>query len=145
MVLMAVVTLILILYAVLLVKLKPSKETESKSDFKRYSESLEKPTATAETKKIATEPPALSVGAQKISAQPTETIQAKAIVETVENQKTKKDKEEKKSFLLFGEREFEGCAHKFGYLKNLPKNTPIPDECFGCPRIVDCLTTLRNE
>jgi hypothetical protein len=21
----------------------------------------------------------------------------------------------------------------------LPKNTPIPDECFGCPKILQCL------
>ena len=30
------------------------------------------------------------------------------------------------------------CAHHFGYLKTLPKNTPIPDECFGCTRIMEC-------
>jgi len=31
------------------------------------------------------------------------------------------------------------CPHKFGYLHKLPKNTPIPDECFGCSKIVECL------
>jgi len=31
------------------------------------------------------------------------------------------------------------CRHFFGYLKKIPKNTQIPDECFGCPRMVDCL------
>jgi len=30
------------------------------------------------------------------------------------------------------------CAHHFGYLRTLPKNTPIPDECFGCTRIMEC-------
>jgi len=30
------------------------------------------------------------------------------------------------------------CAHHFGYLKTLPRNTPIPDECFGCTRIMEC-------
>lgn len=30
------------------------------------------------------------------------------------------------------------CAHHFRYLKTLPKNTPIPDECFGCTRIMEC-------
>jgi len=34
---------------------------------------------------------------------------------------------------------FRGCAHDFGYLKNLPKNTPVPDECFGCPQVMRCL------
>jgi hypothetical protein len=31
------------------------------------------------------------------------------------------------------------CRHFFGYLKKIPKNTSIPDECYGCPRMVDCL------
>lgn len=31
------------------------------------------------------------------------------------------------------------CAHEFGYLKNLPKKNPVPDECFGCPRTLRCL------
>jgi hypothetical protein len=31
------------------------------------------------------------------------------------------------------------CPHYFGYLKKLPKNVPIPDECLGCLRIVECL------
>lgn len=35
--------------------------------------------------------------------------------------------------------DFEECAHHFGYLKNLPKNTPVPDECFGCKKILRCL------
>jgi len=30
------------------------------------------------------------------------------------------------------------CAHYFGYLRTLPKNTPIPDECFGCTKIMEC-------
>jgi len=34
---------------------------------------------------------------------------------------------------------FQECAHHFGYLRNLPRNTPVPDECFGCPRVMRCL------
>jgi hypothetical protein len=30
------------------------------------------------------------------------------------------------------------CQHELGYLKTLPKNTPIPDECLTCNRIVEC-------
>jgi hypothetical protein len=30
------------------------------------------------------------------------------------------------------------CAHHFGYLRTLPRNTPIPDECFGCTKIMEC-------
>jgi hypothetical protein len=30
------------------------------------------------------------------------------------------------------------CSHYFGYLRTLPRNASIPDECFGCNRIVEC-------
>ncbi|MFQ5999213.1 MAG: hypothetical protein ACE5J6_00410 [Candidatus Bathyarchaeia archaeon] len=32
-----------------------------------------------------------------------------------------------------------GCPHHFGYLKEYPKNTPIPNECFTCTKIMECL------
>jgi len=35
--------------------------------------------------------------------------------------------------------DFQECAHHFGYLRNLPKGTPVPDECFGCKKILRCL------
>ena len=35
--------------------------------------------------------------------------------------------------------DFQKCVHQFGYLKDMPKNTPIPDECFGCPTVMRCL------
>jgi len=36
------------------------------------------------------------------------------------------------------------CPHFFGYVRSLPKNTPIPDECLGCPWIVECLTRAEK-
>ena len=30
------------------------------------------------------------------------------------------------------------CEHKLGYLKALPKDTPIPTECLSCPKIIEC-------
>ena len=35
--------------------------------------------------------------------------------------------------------DFQKCVHQFGYLRNMPKNTPIPDECFGCPKVLRCM------
>jgi len=35
------------------------------------------------------------------------------------------------------------CLHQFGYLRTLPKNAPIPDECFGCQKIVECLVSAK--
>src|SRR3972149_332594 len=56
-----------------------------------------------------------------------------------------RSKEEKKAFFLFGETEFNGCTFKLGYLKNLPKNKPIPDECFGGPQLLECAALSGNK
>lgn len=31
------------------------------------------------------------------------------------------------------------CAHSLGYLKTRPKDSPIPDECLTCSRILKCM------
>jgi len=31
-----------------------------------------------------------------------------------------------------------GCRYQFGYLRTLPTNAPIPDECLSCDRIIEC-------
>jgi hypothetical protein len=31
------------------------------------------------------------------------------------------------------------CNYHFGYLKSRPKNTPVPDSCLTCPRMMECL------
>ena len=156
-VLIVATAIIIISYAILIIKLKPSIETEPSTN--RYLERrkstpiepkrLGKSTSPAETEKITSEESASAVETLK---KPTESIQTKAhaetaetaeIAETEEEQKPKQDEEAKKSFFLFGEKNFEGCPHKYGYLNSLPKNTPIPDECFGCPQIVECLRNLK--
>jgi len=53
------------------------------------------------------------------------------IEEAISNQSPiQLDKEEKKHIK---------CPHHFGYLSNLPKNTPILEECFFCSRIIECI------
>jgi DNA-directed RNA polymerase subunit RPC12/RpoP len=32
------------------------------------------------------------------------------------------------------------CAHNFGYLKRRPKNTPIPEECLTCSKMIECMS-----
>jgi len=49
--------------------------------------------------------------------------------------KTAKEKNSKKQ----SPTDFQECAHHFGYLRNQPKGTPVPDECFGCRKILQCL------
>jgi DNA-directed RNA polymerase subunit RPC12/RpoP len=31
------------------------------------------------------------------------------------------------------------CAHYLGYLKQRPKNTPIPEECLTCAKMIECM------
>lgn len=154
--LMAVIAIILAFYAIFLVKLKPAKEYESapNRDFEKGEETVMKPKRPRKQTmpaKTINEEPASTVENQEIPEEDVESIQARTHVEerarelTQEIQKRKKDKEAKKSFFLFGKKNFEGCTHKFGYLKSLPKNTPIPDECFGCPQILECLMRSKNK
>ena len=157
--LIAVIAIILAVYAIFLVKLKPTKEYKSTSsrDLEKEEITVTKPkrpkkqTMTATTKKTTNEEPTSAVENQEIPEEPDESIQTRTHVEeraralTQEIQKRKKNKETKKSFFLFGKKDFEGCTHKFGHLKSLPKNTPIPDECFGCPKILECLVRSKNK
>lgn len=32
------------------------------------------------------------------------------------------------------------CPHYYGYLKTLPKDVAIPDECLACLRMVECIS-----
>jgi len=32
------------------------------------------------------------------------------------------------------------CAHHIGYLKRRPKNSPIPEECLTCTKMIDCMS-----
>jgi type IV secretory pathway VirB10-like protein len=147
------IAIILVFYVTLLVKLKPSREI--KPPLNRYIETVrtptveqkrpEKPTTPVETKKTTNEEPALTGLPKKVPEEPTENIQTEAHAETEENQKKETEKQAKKAFFLFGEREFEGCPHRFKYLRALPKNSPIPDECFGCPKILECLGSSKNK
>jgi hypothetical protein len=31
------------------------------------------------------------------------------------------------------------CLHHFGYLANRDKETPIPQECISCPKVLKCI------
>jgi DNA-directed RNA polymerase subunit RPC12/RpoP len=31
------------------------------------------------------------------------------------------------------------CAHYLGYLKKRPKNSPIPEDCFICSKMIECM------
>ena len=82
-----------------------------------------------------------NVGVQKYFACP-------RCLTKVSSIKSQKDKEAKKTRPLTKETKKavakieEGipCNHSLGYLKKRPKNTPIPEECLTCNKMIECLT-----
>jgi hypothetical protein len=140
---LATIAIILVFYTLLLIKLKPSQEEIEMTE--NNSVKLENP------RKPAVQTEAIGNASEEIMStveeKPAETIEIEADTENIGVKETKnnKDRESKKAFFLFGERDFEGCPHKFGYLKSLRKNAPIPDECFGCPQILECLMTRKSK
>ena len=36
------------------------------------------------------------------------------------------------------------CKHYFGYLRTLPKNISVPNECLSCDRIIKCKHSLAT-
>jgi Ca2+/Na+ antiporter len=142
-ILLVVIAAILVLYTLLLIKLKPSKNDIETTE--NDSIELEKPRTPTETSGNASGEVASAVQEEPAEVSQPEANMPMGDVEETETKKNNRDKELKKAFFLFGEREFEGCPHKFGYLKSLRKNAPIPDECFGCPRILECLMTRKSK
>jgi len=147
---LVVITAILVFYTLLLIKLKPSKEDiETTENDPIEPKKLETPTNPTETSESASEGVTPAIQEEPTEAVENEAVEtkAKALNGDMEEpiKKNNKDKELKKAFFLFGEREFEGCPHKFGYLKSLRRNAPIPDECFGCPQILECLMTRKSK
>ena len=33
------------------------------------------------------------------------------------------------------------CTHHMGYLKRRSKNTPVPEECLTCSKMIDCMSS----
>lgn len=152
--LLIAITVIVILYVTLLLRLKPSTETTIDR------QPQEEPPTEEPIKPLAAPPatmkPELSVEKQERPERPTvpeETPEAKISVkipetpeepskeietptaeEPVEPTEIPESREETPPPTSPLE-----CPHYFGYLRKLPKNVPIPDECLGCLRIVECL------
>jgi hypothetical protein len=53
------------------------------------------------------------------------------IVKAISNQPPIQSDKEEKNLIK--------CLHHFAYLSKLPKNTSIPEECFFCSRIIECI------
>lgn len=143
----AIVATILAFCKTFLIKSKSSKhdksrlekEAEEKQKTNMKPKRTKKIEESTKAEKSPSEKPSSGVKTQEAPEEPSESIQTLSHADSREDRKKEPVTEKRKSFFIFGKTSFEGCPHEFGYLRNLPKNAPIPDECFGCSQILECL------
>ncbi len=158
---MGAIFTLLIIYVVILIRLEPSFKSQKSSKGDTDSEKLKwnpqeefvetsvQPTISAETKEPTEETPKTVVAAKIVDTAKTfdtlegsktdfqtpkepilpQPAQASKMKELIDDKAKKTPKEPGPP----------GCSYYFGYLGELPKNTPIPDECLGCLKIMECL------
>jgi len=142
----AAIGAILILYAVFINRLRPSEDVSTDLRLPSGGNAFERPERPVTPEVTKSKERILEAATSTDQEICDETIEIENGTPEAESAKVKKrDKASKKAFFLFGKEEFKSCKHKFGHLKTLPKNTPIPDECFGCPQILECLMLKNNK
>ena len=52
----------------------------------------------------------------------------------ISNQESIEGDKEKKNY--------SNCFNYFGYLSKLSRDAPVPEECFLCPKVVECIAPL---
>jgi hypothetical protein len=156
------VMVLIVLFVTTLVKLNPSGEKQEKKKADAYEEEQELtpptqdfsqldragtsqtfPQSADRTASEKLQPPQVVIGAaaggssQESLEQPSKSYGYREPLKNHKSQEAQKPTPKGS--------EDKDCLHFFGYLGGLPKNTPIPGECFGCQRIVDCLITPKKK
>jgi len=119
---------------------EPQKPIEKTQPIKEKQLMPEKPTVIKEVSKPAF-PPAMSSDLKKAALQELKLSVRPIAVRDKNSSKSIKPNslEEKKTHP-----NSQNCPHFFGYVRTLPKSDPIPDECLGCPWIVQCLIHAKE-
>ena len=128
--LLITIIVFMLLYLIVLVKLKPSTEGEKTLKKESVKQNIR------ET--FPTEQRDNSVIYYETREEPVERVEAierpKPVSKVpVETEKTEISQAPQPS----------GCPHYFGYLGQHPKNTPIPNECLTCTKIMECLVGVE--
>jgi len=128
--LLVVVVVLVLLYIMVLIKLKPSTGEEKIMKTKSLKQNVRKASSTERRNN-----PVIQPENQKESAERGKAIESPKSVPTVsvETEKPEFSRNNHSS----------GCPYRFGYLKEHPKNTPIPNECLTCTRIMECLAGVE--
>jgi hypothetical protein len=128
--LLIIVVVLVLLYLVVLIKLKPSTGGEKIVGTKSLKQNVRKVSSTERRNN-----PVKYNESRKESVERGEAIERPKSVPTVsvETEKPEFSRNNNSS----------GCPHHFGYLKEHPKHTPIPNECLTCTRIMECLAGVE--
>ena len=128
--LLITIVILILLYLIVLIKLKPSTVGEKTLKTKSLKQNIPKFSSTERQNN-----PVIHPEKQKEHTEKAEAIERPKSVPTVsvETEKTENSRDAKTS----------GCPHHFGYLNEHPKNTPIPNECLTCTKIMECLASIE--
>jgi len=128
--LLVVVVVLVLLYLIVLIKLKPSTGEEKIMKTKSLKQNVRKASSTERRNN-----PVIQPENQKESAERGKAIERPKSVPTVsvETERPEFSRNNQSS----------GCPYHFGYLKEHPKHTPIPNECLTCTRIMECLAGVE--
>jgi len=66
------------------------------------------------------------------------------ILDVVPAEPQKKQEEPPTRLAEKEEKGLSGCPQHFGYLRSRSKNASIPQECFACPKVVDCTLKMKD-
>jgi hypothetical protein len=128
--LLIIVVILVLLYIMVLIKLKPSTGGEKIMKTKSLKQNIREASSTERRNNPVIQPENLEEHAERGKA-----IERPKSVPTVsvETEKPEFSRNNNSS----------GCPYHFGYLKEHPKHTPIPNECLTCTRIMECLAGVE--
>jgi len=128
--LLMIIVILMLLYLIVLIKLKPPAGGEKIVETKSLKKNLWQASSTERRNN-----PVTYNESRKESVERGEAIERPKSVPTVsvETEKPEFSRNNHSS----------GCPHRFGYLKEHPKHTPIPNECLTCTRIMECLAGVE--
>ena len=128
--LLVIIVILMLLYLIVLIKLKPSTGGEKIAETKSLKQNVRKASSTERRNNPVIYPENREEHAERGKAIESPTSVPTVSVET-----------ERPSFSR--NNQSSGCPHRFGYLKEHPKHTPIPNECLTCTRIMECLAGVE--
>jgi hypothetical protein len=128
--LLIIVVILVLLYLIVLIKLKPSTGGEKIVGTKSLKQNVRKASSTERRNNPV-----------KYHENLKEPVERGTAIEKPKSAPTVSVETEKPEFSR--NNNSSGCPHRFGYLKEHPKHTPIPNECLTCTRIMECLAGVE--